>query len=109
MRLIDADALINEKARYYSVIDGLNPEYEPTNCEGALRCAHTRVIRAVRTKDIREYPTIEAEPVVRCKDCKYGQYEEWDNGECVDKTVYCDGYGIHKPDWYCADGERREE
>lgn len=44
--------------------------------------------------------------VVRCKDCKHGQYEEWDNGECVDKTVYCDGYGIHKPDWYCADGEK---
>ena len=47
--------------------------------------------------------------VVRCKDCKHGQYEEWDNGECTDKTVYCDGYGIHKPDWFCADGERRTE
>lgn len=47
--------------------------------------------------------------LVRCKDCKHGQYEEWDNGECVDKTVYCDGYGIHKPDWFCADGERRPE
>ena len=45
--------------------------------------------------------------VVRCKDCKHGQFEQWDNGECVDKTVYCDGYGIHKPDWFCADGERR--
>ena len=47
--------------------------------------------------------------LVRCKDCKHGQYEVWDNGECVDKTVYCDGYGIHKPDWFCADGERRTE
>ena len=46
--------------------------------------------------------------IVRCKDCKHGQYEEWDNGECVDKTVCCDGYGIHKPDWFCADGERQE-
>lgn len=46
--------------------------------------------------------------LIRCKDCKHGQYEEWDNGECVDKTVYCDGYGIHKPDWFCADGERKE-
>ena len=46
--------------------------------------------------------------IVRCKDCKHGQYEEWDNGECVDKTVYCDGYGIHKPDWFCADWERKE-
>ena len=47
--------------------------------------------------------------VVRCKDCKHGQYAEWDNGECTDKTVYCDGYGIHKPDWFCADGERRTD
>jgi len=48
------------------------------------------------------------QPVVRCKDCKHGQYEEWDNGECIDKTVYCDGYGIHKPDWFCGDGDRKE-
>lgn len=47
--------------------------------------------------------------LIRCKDCKHGQYEEWDNGECVDKTVFCDGYGIHKPDWFCADGERRTD
>lgn len=47
--------------------------------------------------------------LIRCKDCKFGQYEEWDNGECVDKSVYCDGYGIHKPDWFCADGRAKHE
>lgn len=47
--------------------------------------------------------------IVRCKDCKHGQNEEWDNGECVDKTVYCDGYGIHKPDWFRADGGRKSK
>jgi len=50
----------------------------------------------------------EMDELVRCKDCKHGQYEEWDNGECVDKTVYCDGYGIHKPDWFCADGKQKD-
>ena len=49
------------------------------------------------------------EPLVLCKDCKHGQYEEWDNGECIDKTVYCDAYGIHKPYWFCADGESKDE
>ena len=49
----------------------------------------------------------EQEPV-RCKDCKHGQYEEWNNGECADKTVCCDGYEIHKSDWFCADGKRKE-
>lgn len=53
---------------------------------------------------LKEHPQI-----VRCKDCKHGKYEEWDNGECVDKTVCCDEYGIHKPYWwFCADGERKE-
>ena len=57
-----------------------------------------------------EYCPLKEQPeIVRCKDCKHGQYEEWDNGECVDKTVSCDGYGIHKPDWFCADGIRRED
>lgn len=53
--------------------------------------------------------TYSEQELVRCKDCKHGQYEEWDNGEFVDKTVYCDGYGTHKPDLFCADGERRTD
>ena len=57
---------------------------------------------------IAELPVIRQPQIVFCKDCKHGQYEEWDNGECIDKTVYCDGYGIHRQDWFCADGERRE-
>lgn len=51
----------------------------------------------------------EEKELVTCNNCKHGQSEEWDNGECVDKTVCCDKYGIHKPDWFCGDGERREE
>ena len=50
----------------------------------------------------------EAEAVVRCKDCKYGQYctdgettyqcFKWNSGE----------FGVlHEQDWFCADGERR--
>lgn len=46
--------------------------------------------------------------LVRCRNCKYGQHEEWVNGECVDRTVYCDEYGVHKLDWYCADGVKRD-
>lgn len=44
--------------------------------------------------------TIDAVPVVRCKDCK------WFGGKYND---YCfrDEYN-HAGDWFCADGERRE-
>ena len=48
-------------------------------------------------------------PLVLCKDCKHGKYEEWDNGECIETTVSCAGYGIHRPEWYCADGEEKEK
>lgn len=37
-------------------------------------------------------PTVDAEIVVRCQNCKY-------HGECKYADI---------PGWYCADGERRE-
>lgn len=49
----------------------------------------------------------DAVPVVRCKDCRYGQY-------CTDgETTYqcfkwnSNEFGaLHEQDWFCADGER---
>ena len=64
-------------------------------------------MQAIAQETIDSFDAHNAPELVRCYDCKHGQYEEWDNGECVDKTVYCEGYGIHKPDWFCADGERK--
>ena len=40
-------------------------------------------------------PTIDAVPVVRCKDCKYF------------KTQLCQNEDSHD-DWFCADGERKD-
>lgn len=43
--------------------------------------------------------------VVRCKDCKW-----WFMDKNYDGLYRCANDGlIHKSDWYCADGERREE
>lgn len=56
--------------------------------------------------DILDYMTlIDAEPVVRCKDCKYRDPE--------DKKCDC-GHAIlwqlpRDDDWFCADGERRDD
>lgn len=58
--------------------------------------------------------TADVVEVVRCKDCKYYDYEirqlnldDIDN--CEHKPSDCTLYWYkHKPDWYCADGERRE-
>ena len=53
-------------------------------------------------------PTIDAVPVVRCKDCKYWlpmdrfhQDYHPGRGEC---ELNC---WVRDSDWYCADGERR--
>ena len=43
--------------------------------------------------------------VVRCKDCIH-----WDKGhteECENSDSICFHNGWCKPDWFCADGERR--
>lgn len=50
-------------------------------------------------------------PLVRCKDCKYGMTG---NG-ISDGFVFCSkpyterGNAMHQPDWFCADGKRKEQ
>lgn len=55
---------------------------------------------------IDEMPTVDAVQVVRCKDCKYYKVE---GGQCpADNTGDRYYSWIPDPDWYCADGERRD-
>lgn len=84
-RLIDADA---DKCRPYL--------YEYLTDTGMIAAQDA----------INAMPTIDAVPVVRCRDCKKG----WPAGE----YVYCmkphaGNWPTHKWDWYCADGERKED
>ena len=50
----------------------------------------------VDAKQIADAPTIDAVEVVRCKDCKYF------------KTRLCENEDNYD-DWFCADGERKNE
>lgn len=92
MRLIDADALL-EKAWD----------------------ADTRIdyVQVVDVGDIIEAPTIDAVPVVRCKDCIWYEIYQLKKDGTDDlrcKRSYCALWGNYlKPDYFCADGERREE
>lgn len=57
----------------------------------------------VFAKEIDKAPTVDAVPVIRCKDCKH-----W---ECDDDESYCRELGIFDTDMnsYCSYAERKEE
>lgn len=84
MRPIDADAL---KAAI--TVDG----YE--HFSGCRSSSEVSLLEMV-TDDIDEAPTIDAIPVVRCKDCKHRFKDSW-----------CE-YADDDDNFYCARGERKE-
>lgn len=89
MRLIDADALKTKAIR----------------CETFKLHDAPVFLKAVGTKEIDRAPTIDAVPVVRCKDCIYS-YEEFG-------FIYCTfgPYGdcAVPSQFYCAEGKRKED
>lgn len=89
MRLIDADALIADSCRDC-------PEELRKRCKTEPACADT--------KFLFEIPTVDAVPVVRCKDCIYTRKLY---GRLVCKYGTCSGC-IIREDFFCANGERKE-
>ena len=81
MRLIDADSLIKE-----------------ANADGAYGY--------VDAKQIADAPTIAAVPVVRCKDCKFGDWDSKPNDSMVCMRTK-DGFWRSGND-FCSFGERKE-
>lgn len=53
---------------------------------------------------IESRPTVDAVPVVRCEDCKH-----YKDGFCYNPNTYDDDKtcGNTTKDWFCADGERK--
>lgn len=82
MRLIDGDALNLD--REVELADDWKTAHELANC-------------------VKYAPTVDAVPVVRCKECKYRAK----NGRCYTENGIIRGAFVGK-DWFCADGERRE-
>ena len=56
---------------------------------------------------LKKQPTINAVPVVRCKDCVNGTfYLNSQGAEYVDCIL--DDYSVRKPDDFCSYGERKD-
>lgn len=90
MRLIDADALI------FKIWETtIQPEW----------------CKVLTDKVIRDQPTVDAVPVVRCKDCKFSKaYYHGSESNLGMFTYLCTQglYGMNADD-YCSRAERKEE
>ena len=98
MRLIDADKLLDD-FQIWPICDDC-AQLEDTKCElsGEYICLA-----------IQNAPTVDAVPVVRCRDCKYFmEHNDGQGGNC-NHLDYDGEYEFSVAgDWFCADGERRE-
>lgn len=90
MRVIDADRLS------VAIHENVSTPYEDA------RDAKEDCLR-----EIEESPTVDAEVVVRCKDCKH-----YGTGACLkiysDGNVHSANWQIRKPDDFCSYGERKD-
>lgn len=109
MQLIDRAALYERTAEWEA--QALHMVEKTMNDEDTTEWKRWSTILTERSAfkfDVADAPTVDAEPVVRCKDCRwYGQ-------GCCHNPRYGDGWANYPPpsvneEYYCADGKRREE
>lgn len=102
MRLIDADALIHEmeKGRAEALATAVTVSFDKPG-EGLL-CGLNMAEKIYASAMLAVYsaPTIDAVPVVRCKDCRWKEQEQ-------PGMVYCPATvgGWVDEDWSCKGGE----
>lgn len=92
MRLIDADAVLEELKR-------MEVELMPAK----LAHIYTAVV-------VEDAPTIDAVPVVRCKDCKGSEVFQNDSSGVMAR--YCKAFTLKRmvaDDDYCSYGERKDD
>lgn len=107
MRLIDADALYKamqdaEKLARKRVLDTESTMPYPNNLNPSYTRYVAQIDERTRAKEmIADAPTVDAVPVVRCKNCAY--HDEVDEHE-----LWCMGNGyparLVTPDEYCSKG-----
>ena len=53
--------------------------------------------------ELAKLPAADVRPVVLCRDCRHWEYD------AIFFDGWCRGRQQGNPNWYCADGEKREE
>ena len=99
MRLIDVDEL---KADYHMADDC-------KDCETGYRsCEYDRIYSKMDFCGwLDDAPTVDAVPVVRCKDCRYWKKSSLFSGHMVCRYVV-DCSVVRREDDFCSRGERKD-
>ena len=97
-RLIDAE-------RRQRILEGFARHLMEAGKVEAAEAVHTLI------KGLKLEPTVDAVPVVRCKDCKHWQYRENGFGDCKNPRFHIPGVAeiTMNAEDYCSLGERRAE
>lgn len=107
MRLIDADALYEKTAEWEAQALAQVERYNPTDSrEEWLRWSFVLKERSAFKFDVADAPTIDAVPVIRCKDCKHHSH---DAGYGYDWCNRTSGVFRVKPEDFCSRAERRSD
>lgn len=107
-RLMDADVLIEWINGIYDCCDIVFPDNDM--CKDNADCNSCRwfsTLQAVKTK-INNMPTIDAVPVVRCKDCKHwGKHDDVEVPGETDHVKACEwAFWMVGENGFCVYGER---
>ena len=108
-RYIDADAYAAEmKTRQDACLELMNAAREMDNEEmyGQKSAAFSVFVEAKLTLDAM--PTVDAVPVVRCGECKHFIEPSWECLKLIDRDAYGEADARVYPDYFCADGERKD-
>ena len=95
MRLIDADALVEKYNEKYTTI---------ADCLADAKAAKAFEKFCIIADAVEDAPTIDAVPVVQCKDCRYcckeDDWEMW----CMSASPAC----LTTPEDYCSHGRKND-
>lgn len=94
-RYIDADALIEYLKKIWGLWD--EDDWYEAQAKDAMKDD---------IEIVNKQPTVDAVPVVRCRECKYCYSEGFVNVRNVCEKHY--DFGNVDDDWFCADGERKD-
>ena len=96
MRLIDADELRKDIVERGTQLSG---------CYSAGIARYMDRMLANVLADVDISPTVDAVPVVRCKDCKHCN-TDWAMGKWYGSCKIWNTHSV-MDDWYCVNGERK--